>query len=104
IKLLPALAEAARADRRTAGRFVPPRTGILEETAARRHQFIFGRRGVGKSTLLRKIESLQDAGTEVIFVDIETLRGRPYPDVLIELLIELLTGLQRRLQPPRWRV
>lgn len=82
VALLPALAEAARADRRTAARFVPPRTGILEETASRRHQFVFGRRGVGKSTLLRKIESLDQTGVDVIFVDIETLRGRPYPDVL----------------------
>lgn len=104
VSLLPALAEAARADRRTAERFVPPRTGILEETAARRHQFVFGRRGVGKSTLLRKIESLERPGLEVIFVDIETLRGRPYPDVLIELLIELLAALERRLKPPVWRL
>lgn len=104
VLLLPALAEAARADRRTAERFVPPRTGILEETAARRHQFVFGRRGVGKSTLLRKIESLGRPGLEVIFVDIETLRGRPYPDVLIELLIELLAALERRLRPPTWRL
>lgn len=105
VRLLPALAEAARADRQTAERFVPPRTGILEETASRRHQFVFGRRGVGKSTLLRKIESLgKDTRTEVIFVDIETLRGRPYPDVLIELLIELLTALERRLRPPRKRI
>lgn len=104
VKLLPALAEAARADRRTATRFVPPRTGILEETASRRHQFVFGRRGVGKSTLLRKIESLDQEGAPyVIFVDIETLRGRPYPDVLIELLIELLSALQKRLRPPRTR-
>jgi energy-coupling factor transporter ATP-binding protein EcfA2 len=99
VKLLPALAEAARADSNIAKRFVPPRTGILEETAARRHQFVLGRRGVGKSTLLRKIESLgPDIHGEVIFVDIETLRGRPYPDVLIELLIELLTTLSRRLE------
>jgi len=46
-KLLAALAEAARADRRTAARFVPPRIGILEETATRRHQFVLGRRGEG---------------------------------------------------------
>jgi hypothetical protein len=98
VKLLPALAEAARADERTAARFVPPRTGILEETASHRHQFVFGRRGVGKSTLLRKVESLGKAGAgAVIFVDIETLRGRPYPDVLIELLIELLGSFESRL-------
>ena len=106
VKLVPALAEAARADRRTAARFVPPRTGILEETASRRHQFVFGRRGVGKSTLLRKIESAAtDSDVEVIFVDIETLRGRPYPDVLIELLIQLLDALENRLASvPRRRV
>jgi energy-coupling factor transporter ATP-binding protein EcfA2 len=98
VELLPVLVEAARADRRTAERFVPPRTGILEETASRHHQFVFGRRGVGKSTLLRKIESLGPNGHgDVIFVDVETLRGRPYPDVLIELLINLLASLERRL-------
>ena len=102
-KLLAALAEAARADRRTAARFVPPRIGILEETASRRHRFVLGRRGVGKSTLLRKIESSeQESNSAVVFVDIETLRDRPYPDVLIEMLIELLRGLRDRLAPEDW--
>lgn len=35
----------------------------------------------------------------VVLVDIKTLRDRPYPDVLIELLIELLDGLRDRLKP-----
>jgi hypothetical protein len=98
-RLLPALAEAERATEETAARFVPPRPGILEEVSARRHQFVYGRRGVGKSTLLRRVEA-DGAETEraVIFVDIETLRGRPYPDVLIELLKELLDDLERRLR------
>jgi len=82
---------------------VPPRIGILEETAARRHQFVLGRRGVGKSTLLRKIESLgKEAESAVVFIDVETLRNRPYPDVLIEMLIELLSGLKDRLKPDAW--
>lgn len=102
-KLLAALEEAARADRRTAARFVEPRIGILQETATRRHQFVLGRRGVGKSSLLRKIE---DSGTDtdvaVVFIDIETLRDRPYPDVLIEMLIKLLDGLRKRLAPDDW--
>jgi predicted AAA+ superfamily ATPase len=89
--LLPALAEAERATEETAARFVPPRPGILEEVSPRRHQFVYGRRGVGKSTLLHRVAA---GGAEnalaVIFVDIETLRGRPYPDVLIELLKDLL--------------
>jgi len=102
-KLLAALAEAARADQRTASRFVPPRVGILEETASRRHQFVLGRRGVGKSTLLRKIESVgEENDSAVVFIDVETLRNRPYPDVLIEMLIELLAGLRERLKPEAW--
>lgn len=64
---------------------------------------MLGRRGVGKSTLLRKIESIGGtAENVVVFVDIETLRDRPYPDVLIELMIELLAGLRERLKPEAW--
>jgi hypothetical protein len=97
--LLAALAEAERATEETAARFVPPRLGILEEVSARRHQLVYGRRGVGKSTLLRRVEAGGlDNDRAVIFVDIETLRGRPYPDVLIELLKDLLNHLEDRLR------
>jgi hypothetical protein len=101
-------------------KFVPPRIGILEEAASRRHLFVFGRRGVGKSTLLRKLEQERELfGAEVLFIDVETLRDRPYPDVLIELLIELLGALDHGLSqaqkqnggqarikglPSRWRL
>ncbi|MCP9485018.1 MAG: ATP-binding protein [Gaiellaceae bacterium MAG52_C11] len=99
IRLLPALAEAERATEATAARFVPPRPGILEEVSARRHQFVYGRRGVGKSTLLHRVAAVgSENNRAVIFVDIETLRGRPYPDVLIELLKELLDHLEERLR------
>lgn len=103
-RLLPALAEAERATEETAARFVPPRPGILGEVSARRHQFVYGRRGVGKSTLLRRVEAGGPEQSEraVIFVDIETLRGRPYPDVLIELLQELLDHLEERLREDGW--
>jgi hypothetical protein len=121
VALLPALQNAARADPNAgAVKFVPPRIGILEETASRRHLFVFGRRGVGKSTLLRKLQQERgDFGTEVVFIDVETLRNRPYPDVLIELLIELLRALDHGLSlaaksdgrqawlkglPSRWRL
>jgi Cdc6-like AAA superfamily ATPase len=105
--LLPALAEAERASAATALRFVPPRPGILEEASARRHQFVYGRRGVGKTTLLQRVAA-GGADTEraVIFIDIETLRRRPYPDVLIELLRVLLEHLDERLKVgfvARWR-
>jgi hypothetical protein len=95
IALIPALAEAARANESTLDRFVAPRTGIVEEAAARRHQFVLGRRGVGKSSLLRKVQKdLGDRETGIaVFIDLETYRGVPYPDVLIQLLMELFTAL-----------
>lgn len=53
--------------------------------------------------LLRNIESL---GTEtesaVVLIDAETLRNRPYPDVLIEMLTVLLIGLKNRLVSDSW--
>jgi len=103
VALLPVLAEAARANDSAAARFIPPRTGILEEAAAARHQFVFGRRGVGKSTLLRRIASRASGSSvpAVLFIDIETLGGRPYPDVLIELLRMLMADLAGRLSGPR---
>jgi hypothetical protein len=102
-RLLPALAEAERANDETPTRFVPPRPGILEEASARRHQLVYGRRGVGKSTLLRRVAAGgSDSGREVIFIDIETLRRRPYPDVLIELLKNLLDDLAVRLRRGGW--
>jgi hypothetical protein len=98
-KLLALLAEAARAGPDAVGRFVSPRPGILEEASARRHQLVHGRRGVGKSTLLRRVAAGGGgADREVIFIDVETLRGRPYPDVLIELLARLLKDLESRLR------
>jgi hypothetical protein len=111
-RLLQVLAEAERADETTAERFVEPRTGILEEVSARRHYLVVGRRGVGKSTLLLRVKIGSDgdpqaAEREVILIDIETLRRRPYPDVLIELLKELLADLEDRLRDAglleRWR-
>lgn len=104
-RLLPALAEAERATDATANRFVSPRPGVLEEAAARRHQFVYGRRGVGKSTLLLRVAAGGAEDTrEVIFIDVETLRRRPYPDVLIELLKDLLDDLDARLRDDGWRV
>jgi hypothetical protein len=102
-KLLPALAEAARANQQTVERFVPPKVGIVDETASRRHQFILGRRGVGKSSLVRMVErDSRNAGSAVAFIDLETLKGIPYPDVLIQLLIELFKVLEQGLKKPRF--
>jgi hypothetical protein len=108
VALLPALEEAARAQSRTVDRFVAPRNGIVEQASAGRHQFILGRRGVGKSTLLRVMEQRASQGDQAVaFVDLETLRGIPYPDVLIHLLARLLAALAGELQTvasqAKWR-
>ena len=101
--LLPALAEAARANQQTVDRFVPPKVGIVDETASRRHQFILGRRGVGKSSLVRMVErDSRRSESAVAFIDLETLKGIPYPDVLIQLLIELFKVLEEGLKRPRF--
>ena len=96
-KVLPALSEAARANEGTASRFVAPQGGVVELAAAKRHQFILGRRGVGKSTLLRKVEGNLRASDQaiVVFIDLESHKGIPYPDVLILLLIELFEELEQ---------
>jgi hypothetical protein len=50
---------------------------------------VFGRRGSGKSSLLRK--AAQDLTVDrrpIAFVDLESFKGHEYPDVLISVLIE----------------
>jgi len=94
-----ALDEAARAQQQTVDRFVPPRPGLLEQVGSRRHQFVLGRRGVGKSTLLRAVEARAlNNGAAVAFVDLETLRGITYPDVLVHLLVAILAALRSRVK------
>lgn len=78
VALLPAFEEAARANQRTIDRFVEPRIGIVAQTLSRHHHFVLGRRGVGKSTLLRKVEAeAQAMGSAVISMDLETVRSIP---------------------------
>jgi hypothetical protein len=90
-----ALAEAARTDEsnaaRTIARFVELRPGIQETLMAQRHHLLTGRRGTGKSTLLQVVrQRLRDQGAPVAVIDMERFKGRPFPDVLIEILIALL--------------
>ena len=103
--LLPILAERARATSETVDSFRPPRVGIVEEASSRAHQLILGRRGAGKSMLLLKVQARAvESGQPVAYVDLETLRDNPYPDVLISLLIELLDALRAQLEkaPRKW--
>lgn len=102
-RLLPTLAARARATEKTASLFRPPRTGIVEQVAADWHHFVVGRRGVGKSMLLLNVaRHAAVKGQPAVYIDIETLRDNPYPDVLVRLLIELAGELDRKLREPHW--
>ena len=97
--ILPILAERTRATERIASSFRPPQPGLLEEAGARRHQLIVGRRGVGTSMLLLNlIQTALNENQLVVFLDMETYRGIPYPDVLIHVLEALAGQLTEQLR------
>jgi len=80
--------EAARSTEEGVRYFIEPAPGTLKRAIAKRHHVIFGRRGSGKSSLLRK------AGAEltvdrrpIALVDLETFKSHSYPDVLLSVLI-----------------
>lgn len=99
-----ALAEAARTDESNAeqiiARFVELRPGIQDTLMAGRHHLITGRRGTGKSTLLHLVrQKLREQGVPVAVIDMEKFKGRPFPDVLIEILIALLDEVEPSIRP-----
>jgi hypothetical protein len=104
-----ALAEAERTDESNAkqaiARFVELRPGVQDVLQSKRHHLLTGRRGTGKSTLLTVVRhSLRKEGAPVAVIDMEKFKGRPFPDVLIEILIRLLDEVRptiRRSSPLR---
>lgn len=83
------LEEATRSSDAAVRRFVEPAAGTLTRATSRTHHIVFGRRGSGKSSLLRK--AAQDLTVDrrpIAFVDLESFKGHEYPDVLISVLIE----------------
>lgn len=83
------LEEATRSSTSGVHRFIEPAAGTLTRATSRTHHLIFGRRGSGKSSLLRK--AAQDLTVDrrpTAFVDLETFKGHEYPDVLLSVLIE----------------
>jgi hypothetical protein len=56
---------------------------------------IYGRRGSGKSSLLYKLQHTAEANRQpCAMVDLETVKGLEYPDVLIVVLLRTLTSLK----------
>lgn len=84
--------EAARSTQDGVRRFIEPASGTLSRATSRQHHLLFGRRGSGKSSLLRKTAAdLTVDRRPIAFVDLETFKGHAYPDVLLSVLIETFT-------------
>jgi len=85
-----------RATPEGAHRFIEPAPGVLSRAKSRQHNIIFGRRGSGKSSLLRKVAAdLTVDRRPIAFVDMETFKGHSYPDVLISVLIKSLQEFKK---------
>jgi len=83
--------EVMRATPDGSKRFIEPAPGVLSRAKSKQHNIIFGRRGSGKSSLLRKTAAdLTIDRRPIAFVDMETFKGHTYPDVLISVLIKSL--------------
>lgn len=90
-QLLVLCEEVMRATPAGAQRFIEPAPGVLLRAKSSQHLLVFGRRGSGKSSLLRKMAAdLTVTRRPIAFVDMETFKGHSYPDVLISVLIKSL--------------
>jgi hypothetical protein len=99
--LLVALEEATRATP-TGGpvEFVPPAGGELQQAQARFHHFIFGRRGSGKTSLLRYLEAeLVREHRVTVWIDQELFMALSFPDVLVSSVLELMEGARAASRP-----
>ncbi len=81
--------ESTRSTSAGVKRFVEPAHGTLNRAMSKQHHLIFGRRGSGKSSLLRKAAAdLTIDRRPIAFVDLESFKGHEYPDVLLSVLVE----------------
>jgi hypothetical protein len=91
--------EATRADPKTVARFVEPAHGTLDRAMSARPHIVFGRRGSGKSSLLRKAYAVLSLERRpAAYVDLEAFKGHSYPDVLLSVLISSLSSFEEWLQ------
>jgi hypothetical protein len=91
--LVTLIEEATRATKDAPRRFIEPARGTLNRAKSRRHHIVFGRRGSGKTSLLRKAGAdLTLLRIPVAFIDVEAFKGHAYPDVLLSILIETLNA------------
>lgn len=94
--LLTDLEEATRATPEGGpAEFVPPAGGELDQVEARFHHFIWGRRGSGKTSLLRHLEAKRRSeGKVAVWVDQEIFMALSYPDVLVSSVLKVVRGVR----------
>ena len=98
-KLMTLVEEAARSTDAGIKRFVEPAQGTLRRAVTKRHHMVFGRRGSGKSSLLRKAAAdLTVDRRPIAYVDLETFKAHSYPDVLLSVLISTFTEFEKWLR------
>jgi hypothetical protein len=77
-------------------RFVVPERTIIDRLGARFHHVLYGRRGSGKSSLLRHIETADEAGGRLTaWIDYEISMNLSYPDVLVSTLETIFSDFAR---------
>ncbi len=98
-RLVLKIEESARATPDAIKWFIPPAEDALERATSKRHHIIFGRRGSGKSSLLRKAAAVLTLDRRPIaYVDLEKFKGNSYPNVLLSILIESFSTFEYWLQ------
>ena len=98
-KLLTLVEEATRSTQEGIQFFVEPAEDALRRAISKRHHFVFGRRGSGKSSLLRKAAAtLSQDRRPMAWVDLESFKGHSYPDLLISVLIKTLQEFKKWLE------
>ena len=92
--------EATRSSKEGVKRFMSPAQGTLRRAINKRHHVIFGRRGSGKSSLLRKAAADLTINPlrPIAYVDLETFKGHTYPDVLFSRLLSALKEFNQWLE------
>lgn len=98
--MVTAIEESTRATEKGIVRFVEPAQGSpLRRATSKRHHIVFGRRGSGKTSLLRKAAATLTLDRRPIaFIDLETFKSHTYPDVLLSVLITTFDEFSRWLK------
>lgn len=98
-RLIVLVKESYRSTKRGVKYFIEPAVGTLNQATSRVHSIVFGRRGSGKSSLLRKAAAdLTVDRRPIAFIDLESFKGHAYPDVLLSVLIQTFQEFEQWLR------